>query len=319
MDRWLALFSALLLGASCACPVNADDAPEVVVETRLQLFPPVVPGEADPQPLRLELDDDELQAKEDALWKDDCNLGDPPDAIEAVALAELAASVAKPLIRYIADRIDDELQKKLKEYTATYSASSHAPLYVKAAAPKLGLRCFQFTRIEKPEAGAEGEPSVAVDLVGRLEVVADSALVVRPLRLYFAKPAAKSSDGRYGVAFGVSGDALWREKRGGKKAAKVIAIDNLVSAEVSGESRDQHGDGTIYYRVFGPDAPVAPQALPTWSEAGQSVVHLAVSAAEVGKPNVVLKHLTELFHANKDDLVKLLEQAADEAIKGKEE
>jgi hypothetical protein len=317
MVRGPARLLVALLASSALLHQGAEAAdPGVVVETRLALDPRAASGEDDPKP---SLSGDLVRLEED-LWEKECPLTETE-----LGVAEILGFVAKPLIRFIADRIGSSLQEKLKGYTASYSASDFAALYESVDPLELGVSCFQLTRVERAKNAEPKTGRVTLDVVGKFELIGGTALAVRPLRVYFAKAAAKSADGSYGLSVGLSGDAFWKEGRGGKKAEKVIAVENFVSVDVGPEARREFGDGNVYYVRFRPGppskgfktAPAVPQPLPPWSTDGSSVLSLTLSVAEVGRPDFILENLAKLFEAKKDDLVKLLEAAADKALEGK--
>lgn len=208
---------------------------------------------------------------------------------------------------FVVNKIDAALQAELKEYTATYSASTSSPLYSESSSsgPALAHQCFRFTRFE----GKDADKKIAMDFLGLLEIENSSILVVTPLRLYYTKTAAKlDSSKKFGLTLVLNSTTTWREGNKGllNEGPRTILI------ELAPEFKN---DKPYIYTKF--DAKLSRKILPLppWSiwdgyKYGASSTRFEISAAEVATPPLLLKNISTIFHDNKDAISKQLESAA---------
>lgn len=258
------------------------------------------------------------EARERQSWA----LAQPEAALESVsALAATAAGyVAKPLIRWFVGKVDDKLQESVRKYTATYHGTADFQLYVRSDhGPRLAHSCLRFTRLV--ERG--GQERVAFDLLAQVRIVDREVLKIRPLRLFVGEVAAKTERDFLGIAVSLKADAVWREGEESRRLEKALQIDELLARRVEVGNGKLPLYGTYWNAKPELDAihwaSFASQPLPPWSRYddvryGGSHLALDVSVAEAGNVPWLLENAAKLFHAKRDDIVSLLEKAAEKAL-----
>ncbi len=237
--------------------------------------------------------------------------------------AFLAAAVwlGKQGISFLVDRADAALQAELATYTAAYGGSARGNFYepVATGGPVLRYSCFRLTgRYED-----NGKSQASIDFVGRLHQTDGSALIVTPLRLYYAKSQAQTDSSReLGVSLSFKADAYWREYNKGEMRAG--AFDATVLKE-----KVLLKDGVPFYKpYFTLDAEGAVDrqslvarevigSLPPYSidlnlPFGSNQTVVTTTVVEAGKAPALLKWSAKLFHDNKDKIESKLGEAVDQ-------
>ncbi len=252
----------------------------------------------------------------------------PEIGLEMVPPAMLAAAagyVVKPLIRWFVGKIDTKLQDKVREYTAVYQGLADFQLYERSPdGPQLAHPLLRLTRLV-PRGGDE---VAAFDLLAQIRIIDREVLKIRPLRLFVNEVAAKTQDDYLGLAVSLKADAVWREGRDSHRRADALAIEELLARRI------ETGQGHLpLYETYWSDKPeedqaiwasIPSQALPPWSSYdevsyGGSHLALRVAVAEAGNVPWLIKNAAKIFHAKRDDIVSLLESAAEKALKRDED
>jgi hypothetical protein len=242
--------------------------------------------------------------------------------LEAVPALVIAAAgyVVKPLIRWFVGKVDKKLQEELEEYTAVYRGAADFQLYRRGSqGPRLAHTCFRLSRLVE----RDGSEVVAFDLLAQLRIIDREVLKIRPLRLFVGETVAKTKDDYLGIAVSLKADAVWREDRETHRRAGALTVEELLTRRV------ETGSGKLpLYVTFWSDkseqddilwSSFPSQPLPPWSRYdgvsyGGSHLALDIAVAEVGNVPWLLEKVADLVHAKRDDIVSLLEKAAERAL-----
>jgi hypothetical protein len=235
--------------------------------------------------------------------------GADPEPVKAAAgVAELAGLFLRPVVALIVGTVDKAIQAELDAYVAAYSASTLTERFYAATDPEivLGSTCFRFSRTD----GAV----TALDLVGQLRLAEDGgALMIRPLRLYFAE--AKARGDVVGLAVSLKAEAVWLDSAS-RKTEKTFDVTVLKEARRTG------APSVTYY--VAPEAPQGeaafiPVKLPPWTRrtahtGATGNVTLTLTVAEAGNTPSHLKTFAAIFSDKQDDLSKLIAKALEPVL-----
>ena len=139
------------------------------------------------------------------------------------------------------------------------------------------------------------------------------AILLRPLRVYVGKAAAKSATNRYGVAVAIRAQAVWRDESIGHEA---VVFDHKVASE-----QIDLGAGS-FLKYYGTDpldgvrVPIVPISYSADRARDFGRVDFSVSAAEIGTVPATLTLLSQLLPVTTDRRTKLLIEAASAAADG---
>lgn len=273
-------------------------------------------------------------AHDDAIFNKACGVPPQSGFLAEGMVAAAAAKLLEKGINFAIDKIDSALQKEMEKYTGTYGGSTSFAFY--GTGTQLAQNCFRLTRLVKASKDSAQPDTVAFDLVGQMRLQNETAIQIRPLRLYYAKPKAKSKeeekDGtafqNYGLTVSLEMDAIWRKGNEGKTTAGAIKGD-LLALKVKKESG-------AYYKAFNFNSagtevdeteaawaayranPILPVS--TGGGANQSTyANVKMTVAEVGNAPKVLAKIADLFSDNKDTIKQQLNEAAAKLLPGEEE
>lgn len=220
--------------------------------------------------------------------------------------------IASPIVRIALNPLAARVHDDLTKYSVVTTGKTHVDFYRGNAAAdavthlSTRYRCLRFTRFVTAESGST---DVGLDFVGGIGLdAAGDAIVIRPLRLFINKAAAKSANGRYGVAFALRADAVWREEFIGHQAMifeQTIATDN-VDLRPGSYLKYYPADSTQEQRV-----PIVPVSFGIDRSRDFGRVNFTVSVAEYGAPPATLALLGEILpRPEQESLAKLLLSAA---------
>jgi hypothetical protein len=205
-----------------------------------------------------------------------------------------------------ADRVRAELAKysSLSERTARIDYYRGGPA---TAGPRLDsrYRCLRFTRLATT---ATGGSDVVLDLVAGIGLDNDqTATLIRPLRLYVSKAAARSVTGHYGVAVSVHADAVWRDAAIGHQG---VIFDQTIASE----SVDLTGKPFLNYYSTDPfggtRVPIVPISVDSDRSHDFGRADFTVRVAETGVQPATLTFLAQFLPTTTDPRTRLLLEAA---------
>jgi hypothetical protein len=216
-----------------------------------------------------------------------------------------------PVLRIALNPLAVRVREELLRYSVVTTGTTSVDFYQgsppgdRARHLKTRYRCLRFTRFVT---NAAGSTDIGLDFVGGIGLdPAEDAIVLRPLRLFIDKAAAKSSNGRYGVALALRADAVWREEFAGHRQSifeQTMATDNVDLR--SGSFLKYYGvDETRNQRV--PIVPVS-SGIDQARDFGRA--DFTLSVAEFGAPPAILALLSEIFPPSDEGLASLLLKAA---------
>jgi len=225
--------------------------------------------------------------------------------------------LVKPLIAQLLGNVQRRIRAEIEAYAATYGASITTDSFYLSAEPRLepAWTCFRFTRLVP---NGNGNDIPGLDLVGQLRLTADrGALLVRPLRLYYARAAALKGDS-FGLAISLKSASVWLD--GATRKTEETFDVTLINERRSTEEPSVR----YYFDDTGKDeldrfhmVKLVPwtRRTPHTGTTGNAV--LTVTVAEMGNAPNYLKQIAQVFDDRKDDIGKLLEQAAASALGAK--
>ncbi len=261
--------------------------------------------------------------KENWVYKE-CGAYDRKAPGAKIALAPIPAAlalVAGKLIDVVIKKINLKLQDEIKKYSTTYSSSASGDFWI---ADKSGIlkepatltySCFRYVRMQKDEFQKD---KVAIDLIGKIELTQtpDLFLIIRPLRLYYAKTFLPVDVDKVGIAVSLQIDAMWQERNTSKTGN--IFDYKLLAESAKFKSKDYN---PVRYYDAGVDKTKltklpAPPVSVDWKDAIRAAepADVTISVSEVGAPPYILKELADLFDSNKDKISSSLSDAAKKAI-----
>lgn len=252
----------------------------------------------------------------------------------------IASFFIGPVVGLVTDAIKSELEKALKEYSASFSGSDQSPFYSEVdGAVSQAWRCVRVTRtltVTTTEASGKktSKRTVDFDLLLQVAMIGPDdkvvlkgqalrdayGLKVRPLRTYLARPIARGST--VALAGSVTFDGLWRE-------GAVSKQQTLFTADAFKKKFKRASTGWTDAPYYFPDKDLqgndVPNAFPAWERqaylpivplstvgAGATQVTVTFKGAEVGEGDgkAALKVISKLFGAVQSDLNDVLSKAA---------
>jgi hypothetical protein len=241
-----------------------------------------------------------------------CRGGEEPKAFAAPKL--VFDFLVKPLIAQLLGNVQRRIQAEIEAYAATYGASITTDSFYSSADPQLepAWTCFRFTRLVPDDSGGDVP---TLDLVGQLRLTVDrGALLVRPLRLYYASAAAPKGDS-FGLAISLKSASVWLDgaSRKTEETFDVTLINEHRSTKkpsVRYYFDDANQDELNRFRMV----KLVPWTRRTPHDGPTGNAVLTVTVAEMGNAPTYLKQIAQVFDDRKDDLGELLEQAAASAL-----
>ena len=242
-------------------------------------------------------------------------------------------------VTFLVDQADKALQAEIAKYTAAYQASADVELYA-ASGDRLTLQhnCLRVTRMSVVDSTEKTKnpalkSELLMDLVAKIELHPahtnnsfPSALRITPLRLYYATPAVKSGDNKYGVTAALDMEIFWRQDNRGFRQSDYPQVA-LLSETVDLNPDKKKGETEIAkwrYKSFihgsdrkpiaAKDWPYRIAPLPAWTsygavDYGGNFVRAKVSVAEAGNVPWLLEKSAELVSDNKDSIEEKLREA----------
>lgn len=256
--------------------------------------------------------DSRLEAR---ILRDFCRVPPPLLSTRQGVIKGLLDVFIGPIVSLFIDDIERRLKEQLEAYTASYQGESKITFYSGVSPLRTEFSCLRFVRVVADEEGdetaaAESDRRPALDFVASIKITPQAdALEIRPLRLYFAEGLAKSGDGAYGVALGLSAAAVWRDGTVGRSAR--IFEETLLAEDVDLTA----GRPFLRYYLDEDSAPaLTVPIIPFSSTLGDSDTGgratFVFSVAEVGSTPTWLTRLVAVFSKAKGDLSGLLTEAA---------
>jgi hypothetical protein len=236
-------------------------------------------------------------------------------SVEASAAQAVLGLLLGSFLNVTFEKIDQALQDEIKKYSQAYSASRGTTFYrtADAASPEkisTETNCVRFVRAHK--AGKEAEVTY-VDFIAQVRIVNQSWLEIRPLRLYFSNPVAKSSNGRYGLAFKLKATTVHRDAAAG---ARALVFDDIVltqKVEITAEKKEfvkyYYEDADRIVRV-----PLPPYSTPVQNGLPRDFTTFELSVAETGVPGSGLIMISKIFAGSREEIAKVLAAAANEHL-----
>lgn len=302
---------------------NVPEADAFKVAAKLIPHPDAEPEEKFPPRPEAKLEDDVARA---------CG-----GAVKSAALVGTALTflIGKG-VAFLVDQADKALQAEIAKYAAAYQAGADVQLY--ASGDKLALRhnCLRVTRMSVIDPAEKAKnpppkPGLLMDFVARIELdpshteqTVPSVLKITPLRLYYATPAVKSDDGKYGVTAALDMEVFWRQDNRGFRQSDYPQIALLSETVDFNKKKDETEAARWRYKSFihGDDGKPTPAKdwpyriapLPAWTsygavDYGGNFVRAKVSVAEAGNVPWLLEKSAELFSDNKDSIEEKLREA----------
>jgi hypothetical protein len=232
------------------------------------------------------------------------------EAQRSVADKGLITEFLGQILSLTLEKAADRIRAEVAKYSALSERSARVDYYRGTPAAGTGhlesrYQCLHFVRVA---ANAAGGTDVALDVVAGIGLdTARDAVVLRPLRLYVSKAAARSATGHYGVAVSIRADAVWKDATLGHQAT-------VFEQTIASESIDLAGGPFIKYYptdvMGGHRAPIVP--ISTDIDRGKDFgrVDFTVSAAEIGTPPATLTLLSQLFPLTTERRARLMIEAA---------
>lgn len=172
----------------------------------------------------------------------------------ALGVTEVLTFVVAKVVEWIWAEIDRKIAEEIRLHTALIEASSQERIYDRSRPgdPNLGIRCFQVSRLvdenemrDVPQAlklEKRKNQVVALDLVGIMKVDGPT-LLIAPLRLYHAIPAAKDSSGQIGLVARMKVDSRWMDLNRGYS-------ENIFDSEILSEKIPTRSGSSFYKQYF---------------------------------------------------------------------
>ncbi len=227
-------------------------------------------------------------------------------------------------------------EEELKNYNTAYGDTVSFPNWTRDLQPArntafysettpltLSWKCFRLVRGEKDVTG-KAIKGIEMDFVGQVALTPNrDALLFRPLRLYYGRPAPEKINEKKGVglAVSVSMASVWRASSNGVAKSEKLFEHVVLKEKFKPDGKFQgsvkyydDADATENLSV----APLVPISigLPPRGQAGYAL--MTVQAAEVSDPNGVLKWLAKFAKDKKSDIAGILKEAAKAAGIGDE-
>src|SRR5579871_157827 len=223
----------------------------------------------------------------------------------------LVTEVLGAIVSLALDKAADRVRAELAKYSALSERTMRVDYYRGSPSAASGARldsrytCLRFTR---SAAGANGNPELVLDFVAGIGLDTDrDAILLRPLRLFVSKAAARSVTGHYGVAISVHADAVWRDANLGHEA---VVFDQTLASE----SVDLTGKPFLTYYgtepMAGARAPIVPISVDTDRSHDFGRTDVTVRVAETGVQPATLTFLAQFLPTTTDPRAKLLLEAA---------
>lgn len=228
-----------------------------------------------------------------------------------VAEKGLVSDVLGAIVGLILDKAADRVRAELAKYSSLSERTVRIDYYRGSPAAAGGSRlesrytCLRFSRITVP---ASGSPEVVLDLVAGIGLDTDrDAILLRPLRLYVSKAAARSVTGHYGVAISLHGDAVWRDANVGHES---VVFDQTIASE----SIDLTSKPFLTYYgtepMAGARVPIVPISVDTDRTRDFGRTDLTVTVAETGVQPATLTFLAQFLPTTTDPRTRVLLEAA---------
>jgi len=208
------------------------------------------------------------------------------------------------------EKVSDRIHAEVAKYSAVSESTARIDYYRGVAgAPAAHLesryQCLRFSRIATDSSG-QGE--IALDFVAGIGLdTARDAVVLRPLRLFVSKTAARSATGKYGIAISIHADAVWRDASVGHQGL-------VFEQTIANESIDLTGGPFLKYFPIEPmggrRVPIIPLSTDVDRSHDFGRADITVSAAEIGTQPATLALLSQLFPLTTERRARLLIEAA---------
>jgi hypothetical protein len=232
------------------------------------------------------------------------------EAQRAAAEKGLISDVLGAIVGLALDKAADRVRAELAKYSSLSEQTGRIDYYrggPAAGASRLESRysCLRFTRVATNSSGAS---DVVLDLVAGIGLDSDrSAILIRPLRLYVSKAAARSVTGHYGVAISMRAEAVWRDSSIGHQSV-------VFEQTIASESVDLTGKPFISYYATDLSGGIRVPIVPISSDADRSKDYgradFTVRVAETGVQPATLTFLAQFLPTTTDPRTRLLLEAA---------
>jgi len=250
---------------------------------------------------------------------------DPRSPAESAVIAECArgsagrgvvskgilSGIQRQAVNAVLAQVSERVRREIDQYSTMFSQSASIDYYAPSPAPATNHRlqtqysCFRFAQADLTPSG---NLDIAFDFVAAIGIAdAQDAVIVRPLRLFVARPSVKSKDRSLGIAIGMRADAIWREATRGVK-------DTVWDETVLRDGIDLAKGPALRYFLDGsaPDVrlPLPPTSVGVDTARPYGHIDVTVTAAEVGALPTSLELLGDIFLPSRDRSAGLLYQAA---------
>ena len=224
--------------------------------------------------------------------------GQEQEGQEQEGQEQVVPKIADVVVSWLVTEIDRQLQKRLEEYSSTYSASITVTDFYDELTPgkptTLNYDCLEFSATEN-----DGK---LITLIVMMKVDANY-LKIQPWSLLYSKAKAKSDDGQYRVASSIRMNATWFERNRGKRETVLDQIFFKHKLEPNKEvDMTKHAVLTL---------PLPPWSISCCDKESNPVINISVSVVELGTTNKMIEIIAKLFQSNAKDIAKLLKGALD--------
>lgn len=219
-------------------------------------------------------------------------------------------------ISFLVSQVDQALQDEIKKYTATYEATATLNFYERGGALALSNKCMRITRVSESD-----DKIILMDYLVGFQLDDNERLRIVPLRLYYANPAVKTDNGKYGISIALSLESSWRQDNRNVKQTDYPSIP-LLSETVDLDAARQAGKVYSYKAYYDPakpnDAKYRLAPLPSWStygvvQYGGNLTFARATVAEAGHVPWLLEKAAELFSDNKEKIEDQVKSAIKKA------
>lgn len=232
------------------------------------------------------------------------------------------------LATWLVDEASDEVQKKVDEYTITYSSSSNAVDFYQTLSNGHGLAlngkekpqvaCYRYSVRGPIDPTKDSNPTLLLDFIGSIHYYPSDprSVTLRPVRIYVRRVTALSSDNTTTVQIKLSGTTSTLVP-GGVQYSNDALNTTVFVAKVDTTNIDKQP----FYQVYDDSASSVRVPLPNWdassgaTKALSNEMNFTISVTEIGKVNVFLDELNKLLSKNKDTASKDLNDALDKWAK----
>jgi hypothetical protein len=215
-------------------------------------------------------------------------------------------------VRLILDRLERRVQQELEKYSAVYQAETEGLLYRFSDSSGRPLLRFNCLRIARLPAGKDDAPA-ELDLVLRLKLSAQGdAMELTPLRLYLAKPAAATSDGRVDISVNLAANAIWRDQ--------TIGRGQTIFDQVVFSTSAPSGGSVAALRYFATDTvrpvllPIIPVSTSVDPVTPYGYARITATVAETGVPPDKLEQAVDLLSRHRDSISAALLKACENRL-----